>query len=131
MPPSHGRRVHGPCFDLEAFKTELRAGNYHVYRTRAANVIQKLLGCGSPRAERFARDVVLSLNDGDFAHSIQLPNGQKHDVYGKLLQEEGWYVKIEIHIRDGEPGIVSCHPAEYDVQTRKGIVPRSRRGETK
>lgn len=126
MLPRLGKRVPGPYHDLEAFKAEVRADNVHVYRTRAVDLIRKARGCSRERAVRFAKDAVLSLTSGNYAHTLLLPDGQAHDVYGILLQEEGWYVKIEIHIGDGEPGIVSCHPAEYDLMTRGGVVPGER-----
>lgn len=56
-----------------------------------------------------------------------MPDGQVHDVYGKLVGAEGWYIKIEVHVSDGQPGIVSCHPTEYDLPTKSGVVPQSRR----
>jgi hypothetical protein len=77
-------------------------------------------------AVEYAKRVVLSLEPGDYAHTLKLPDGQIHDVYGKLIDAEGWYVKIEIHINDGQPGIVSCHPAEHDLLTVAGVIPRSR-----
>ena len=79
------------------------------------------------QARAFARDAVLSLLPGDYAHTLEMPNGQVQDVYGKVIEADGWYLKIEIHMSDDQPGIVSCHPAEHDLQTRTGTVPRSRR----
>jgi hypothetical protein len=131
MLPSGSQQVPGPCYDLEAFKTELRSDNFHVYKSRALDVIQRLRGCTKPQARRFARDAVLSLAADDFAHTLLHGNGQLQDVYGKLIAEEGWYLKIEINVSDGEPGIVSCHPAEYDLGTRGGVVPRARRRQSR
>jgi hypothetical protein len=122
-----GKQVPGPCFDLEQFKAELRAGNFHVYRTRALDPIRRLRQCGLGEARKYARDAILLLGPGDYAHTLSLPNGQLQDVYGKVIEADGWYLKIEIHMHDKQPGIVSCHPAEYDLTTRRGVVPRSRR----
>lgn len=124
---SKGKQVPGPRFDLEQFKAELRAGNFHVYRTRALDPIRRLRGCGLKEARAYARDAILSLTPEDYAHTLDLPNGQVQDVYGKVIEADGWYLKIEIHMDDKQPGIVSCHPAEYDLTTRRGVVPRSRR----
>jgi hypothetical protein len=126
MLPKPGKRVPGPCYDLKTMQAEVRAGNVHVYRTRAVDLIRKARNCSRERAVRFARDAVLSLTAENYAHTIMFPNGQMHDVYGLLLREEGWYVKIEIHVDDGQPGIVSCHPAEYDLKTLGGVVPGTR-----
>ncbi|HEX6367752.1 MAG TPA: hypothetical protein VF006_02390 [Longimicrobium sp.] len=122
-----GKGIPGPAFDLVEFQARARAGDFHVYKTRAANIIGALLSYSRSRAVEYAKQVVLSLTPGDYAHTLEMPNGQLHDVYGKLIEAEGWYVKIEIHIRDGQPGIVSCHPAEHDLATKNGVVPRSRR----
>lgn len=118
-----GRYVPGPAFDLEDFQTQVAAGNFHVYKGRAVSLIRTLFGCGRARATAYAKQVALSLPPGDYAHTLRMPDGQEHDVYGKLVGLEGWYVKIEIHIHDGQPGIVSCHPAEHDLVTLNGIVP--------
>ena len=101
----------------------------HVYKTRALNIVQHLLNCSGKQARSFIQRSVLSLTPEDFAHTIELPNGQAHDVYGKVIADEGWYLKIEININDHQPGIVSCHPAEHDLRTRRGMIPRGRRSE--
>jgi hypothetical protein len=126
MLPKSGRRVPGPYYDLEAFKAEVRAGNVHVYRTRAVDTVQEALDCPPADARRFAKGAVLLLTENAYAHSLEMHDGQVHDVYGLILRETGWYLKIEIHVGDGQPGIVSCHPAEYDLRTRGGIVPGMR-----
>jgi hypothetical protein len=120
-------QVPGPAFNLAAIQERVRAGDVHVYKTRAVNIIRAVLNYSRSRAVEYAKQVVLSLTPGDYAHTLEMPNGQLHDVYGKLIDAEGWYVKIEIHIYDGQPGIVSCHPAEHDLTTKSGVVPRSRR----
>lgn len=120
-----GKQVPGPRFDLEQFKSELRSDNFHVYRTRALDPIRAVLGCTARRARTFARQAVLALEPGDYAYTLAMPNGQVQDVYGVLINADGWYLKIEIHMDDGQPGIVSCHPAEYDIVTIRGTLPRS------
>lgn len=120
-----GTQVQGPRFDLEQFKAELRSDNFHVYRTRALDPIRRVLGCGARQARAFARQAVLQLQPGDYAYTLAMPNGQVQDVYGVLINFDGWYLKIEIHMDDGQPGIVSCHPAEHDIITIRGTVPRA------
>lgn len=122
-----GKLVPGPRYDLEVFQREVKKRNVHIYKGRALNVIRVLRGCSPRQAAEYARRAVLSLSPGDYAHTLLMPDGQAQDVYGKLIDAEGWYLKIEIHIYDGQPGIISCHPAEHDLQTKTGIVPRSRR----
>jgi UDP-galactopyranose mutase len=123
-----GKRIPGPYYDLAAFQdeVEVKKWNVHVYKTRALNVIQQLRQCTQYEARAFARRAVLSLTADDYAHTVQTPTGQVQDVYGKMIHAEGWYVKIEIQMEDGQPGIVSCHPAEHDLVTKGGIVPQSR-----
>ena len=127
MLPKPGKRVPGPYYDLEAFKAEVRADNVHVYRTRAVDIIRSLLNCSRDAATEFAKRAVLSLKAEDYAHTLEVWGGQSQDVYGLLIEGTGWYLKIEIHVDDGEPGIVSCHPAEYDLRTRRGMVPGARK----
>lgn len=124
---ARGRQVPGPQVDLERFKEALVAGRFHVYRTRALDPICRVLRCSVRKARDFARRAALSLQDVDYAHTLVMPNGQAQDVYGLLINLDGWYLKIEIHMEDGEPGIVSCHPAEYDLVTLGGLVPGSTR----
>lgn len=122
-----GSRVPGPRFDLGAFQAEVRNGNFHVYRTRALDIICEVRRCTPRQAREFARQSILSLVPDDYSHSLELLDGQPMDVYAKIIAAEGWYLKIEINMRDGQPGIVSCHPAEFDIQTRRGIVPGARK----
>jgi hypothetical protein len=122
-----GKQVPGPRFDLEQFKSELTADNFHVYRTRALEPIRQVLRCSARQARGFAKRAALALTTVDYAYTLAMPNGQAQDVYGMLINAEGWYLKIEIHMADGQPGIVSCHPAEYDIITIRGVVPRSTR----
>lgn len=123
-----GKQVPGPHYDLAAFQAEVRRGNVHVYKARAVSIICVLRECNRLRAVDYATQVVLSLTPDDFAHTLKLPDGQMHDVYGKVVGDEGWYVKIEIHPSDGQPGIISCHPAEHALVTRGGVVHGSREG---
>jgi hypothetical protein len=123
-----GRSVPGPSVDLAEFQAQVRAGNFHVYKTRALNCIQLIHECTQKEARQYARRAVLSLRDDDYAHTLKMPDGQLMDVYGKVIEGDGWYLKIEIHMNDGQPGIVSCHPAARDLATRKGIVPASTGG---
>lgn len=122
-----GKIVPGPRVDLAEFQAQVRAGNVHVYKTRALNVIQTVRKCRVREARAYAKRAVLSLEDGDYAHTLRMPDGQIMDVYGKVIEEDGWYLKIEIHMHDGQPGILSCHPAERDLTTRTGVVPGTRR----
>lgn len=118
----------GPSVDLAEFQAQVRAGNFHVYVTRALDCIQLVRECTPRDARQYARRAVLSLQKNDYAHTLKMPNGQLMDVYGKVIEGDGWYLKIEIHMNDGQPGIVSCHPALHDLATRKGVVPASTRG---
>lgn len=122
-----GKRIPGPHYDLAAFQEEARKRKAQIYKRRALNIIKQLRQCTPRHAAEYARKVVLSLTPDEYAHTLLMPDGQVLDVYGKLIDSEGWYIKIEIHIHDGQPGIVSCHPAEYDLVTRSGIVPNSGR----
>lgn len=127
MTPFGAPRVPGPGVDLAAFQAQVRNGIFHVYKTRALDVICRIRKCTVREAREHVKVAVLSLEAGDYSHTLRTPNGQVQDVYGRLIQGEGWYLKIEIQMHDGEPGIVSCHPAEHDLSTVRGTVSRSRR----
>lgn len=120
-----GRQVPGPQVNLQQFKEAVSAGDFHVYRTRALDPICRVLRCSVRQARDFARRAALTLRDVDYAHTLSMPNGQMQDVYGLMIHLDGWYMKIEIHMEDGQPGIVSCHPAEYDLITLGGMIPAS------
>lgn len=122
-----GRSVPGPSVDLAEFQTQVRAGNFHVYSRRALDSIQLVRECTRREARQYAKRAVLSLQDNDYAHTLKMPDGQLMDVYGKVIEGDGWYLKIEIHMNDGQPGIVSCHPAARDLTTLAGVVPASTR----
>lgn len=119
--------MRGPRIVLEQFKEALAADNFHVYRTRALDPICRVLRCGPRQAREFARRAALSLRDVDYAHTLVMPNGQAQDVYGVVINLDGWYMKIEFHMEDGQAGIVSCHPAEYELITLGGVVPGATR----
>jgi hypothetical protein len=89
--------------------------------------VQLVRECTRREARQYAKGAVLSLQHGDYAHTLKMPDGQLMDVYGKIIEGDGWYLKIEIHMNDGQPGIVSCHPAARDLVTRNGVVPASTR----
>ncbi|HEX2079452.1 MAG TPA: hypothetical protein VHG08_17125 [Longimicrobium sp.] len=122
-----GGQVPGPAYDLAAFQAEVQKRNVHVYKGRALDIIKVLRECSQAEARAFARRTVLMLTPDDYAHTLKMPDGQIQDVYGRLIAGEGWYLKIEINRYDGQPGIVSCHPAAYDLVTRSGVVPSSGR----
>jgi hypothetical protein len=118
-----GKRSRGPHYDLEAFKAAMREGNFHVYKTRALDPVQHVFKCGKVQARTYMQQIALSLEPRDYSHTLQHPNGAVQDVYGKLLANEGWYVKFEIDHGDGEAGVVSCHPAERELPTKRGVLP--------
>jgi hypothetical protein len=118
-------RVPGPAFDLATIQEQVHAGDFHVYKSRALTLLQSILSCTERQARQYARQAVLSLQPGDYAHTLETLNGQLQDVYGKVIDDDGWYLKIEIHVNDGQAGIISCHPAEHDIVTLNGIVPRA------
>jgi hypothetical protein len=118
-----GKRARGPHYDLEVLKACVRADNFHVYKSRALDIVQQVFKCGKVQARTYVREIVLSLEAADYSHTLRHPNGAVQDVYGKLIQGEGWYIKIEIDFSDGEAGVISCHPAERELSTRRGVLP--------
>lgn len=55
-----------------------------------------------------------------------MSDGSQSDVYAKLLDELGWYVKLAFKVEDDEVDVQSCHQARHDLTTKgAGVVPGS------
>ena len=89
MTPFGAVRVPGPGVDLVAFQAQVQRGNFHVYTTRALDVVCRVRKCTVRAAREHVKVAVLSLEDGDYSHTLRTPNAQVQDVYGKLIQGEG------------------------------------------
>jgi hypothetical protein len=87
--------------------------------------------CTPEEARQFAKDVALSLSTGDYtevSYEYRGPAGPRirHDAYAKVVDGEGWFLKIGI-VDDGAH-IGSCHPTLEQARTQGGtLVPRSQR----
>lgn len=69
-------RVSGPAHSLEDIQTEIQRGNVWVYRTSALERIMRAINCTAKKARRIARQTVLQLEEQDYAHTLEYPDGQ-------------------------------------------------------
>lgn len=110
-----------PHFPLERVKSIAVARNgLYLQRTRAQNILVERTG-SSIAAYQKAREIILSLELGHFAKTVQLPCDIA-DIYGFYIQNEGWYLKITIDESIPEVAVISLHPLEHPLRTRNGVV---------
>jgi len=91
-------------------------GKLFVQRTRALDFFS------SPReALATVKEVLVGLELGSFAHSVKL-TWDVADVYGVVIEEEGWYLKITVDEEEPELVVISFHPLERPLRTRGGVI---------
>lgn len=117
-----------PFHDLEEIKRLILAGegSYLVSRNGLRDIMYQRR-CSVLGARQFARNTVLSLTPGDYSGlSYRYEGGKTADAYGKLVGDDGWYIKISIH--EAAPKVLSCHLAVEPIQTMSGErIPGSHR----
>ncbi len=87
-----------------------------IQRTRALNFFP------TPKeAWETTKVVLLKLELVNFAHTVQMTYDVA-DVYGVIVEENGWYLKITIDEQDSELVVISFHPLERPLRTRSGEV---------
>ncbi|MGH7578236.1 MAG: hypothetical protein ACREM1_24360 [Longimicrobiales bacterium] len=124
MKTAGGKRIPGPIYKLAEIQRKLKVGQFHLYEKRAGSVLRGLNKCTDREARKIATKLLAALTDADYAHSLETENGLKQDVYGQIVEGEGWYFKIDMS-DPNQPAIASCHPAEHDLKTMKGVVRKS------
>lgn len=90
------------------------------------DTIRAALQCDRHEAWQVAKHLVLALSEEDYSETVRLVDGHLADVYGIMMFEAGWYLKLMIDHRLGETDIVSCHLAERDIRTRRSVVRQGR-----
>ena len=109
-----------PRWPLERVKALASAGAVWVRRTRA-----RVFFAGNAEAVRAVTRAIAALTDDDFAATATLADKTAADVYGVLIDGAGWYLKLWIDEEgpDGaEVDVISFHPLEHPLRTRKGMV---------
>ena len=54
-----------------------------------------------------------------------MSSGVPADEYGIVIEDNGWYVNLQINGDDGDAEVCTCHPPERDLRTKGGVVPAS------
>jgi len=106
-----------PHWPLERVK-ELARGDrtLHVQWSRARDFFDS-----QEEAYAAVRNVLQALTLKDFAHTVEL-TWDVADVYGKQVEEQGWYIKLTIDESQPEVAIISFHPLERPLKTNGGLI---------
>lgn len=116
----------GPAFDLVVIQGYVTGSRFHAYDRSALSRVIEVYGGDRRQAMRRIKEMVASLTTDDFVETIMMDDGSLSDVYGKMLNEIGWYVKLAFKVEEDEVDVQSCHPARFDLKTRgAGVVPGS------
>lgn len=105
--------------------------DFYLARERGLRDTMYARRCTAEEARRFAKEVALSLTTDDYTEVSYEYSGQggrmiRHDGYAKVVDGEGWFLKIGI-VGEG-PHIGSCHLTLEPARTQGGtLVPRSDR----
>lgn len=105
-----------PYWPLEEVQKLAAGGTIWVQQTRAVAFFPT-----RREAIRSAIEVVSRLTVEDFAETRTLSQ-DTCDVYGVILGEGGWYLKLCIDEDIPELVIVSLHPLEHPISTNRGTV---------
>jgi hypothetical protein len=121
----HSRRVAGPRHSLEAIQRLIRDFDaFDLAMNRALRTIIAQRRCTAQEARAFTAEAVLTLSADDYSETIEYAGGVCGDVYGKLIEARGWYIKLALAQSPDQVRVMSFHLAQYPVHTRSGIVPR-------
>jgi hypothetical protein len=114
--------VPGAKHPLETVKELATKGTMRLSVTKAREPLVRHLGTtGAARA--FAREVILTLTENDYAETVEQRFGLALDVYGMRVEQILWFIKIAIELdTDGEDFllVLSFHPAEKAIRTKGG-----------
>lgn len=116
----------GPEHDLDVIQQYVANNQFHPYDKSALSRVIQVFGGDRRQAARKIKEIVATLAPDDFVETVTMGDGSRSDVYGKLLDDLGWYLKLAFNVQDDEVDVQSCHPARYDLTTKgAGVVPGS------
>ena len=101
---------------MQRIKDLAKEGRLFVQRTRALDFFATL-----GEALQTARTTLLDLEISNFAHTVKMTYDVA-DVYGVVVEGEGWYLKLTIDEQEPEVVVISFHPLERPLKTRGGIL---------
>lgn len=119
------RTTPGPAHDLAAFQARVAAGDFHPMVGTAVEPVAHVYDCTKREARQVIKRIVCALTPQHYARSIIMNNDEPADEYGIVIEEVGWYVKLQINMDDGDAEVCSCHPTERDLRTKGGVIPAS------
>ena len=119
------RTTPGPVNDLAAFQALVAAGNFHAMAGTALQPVMDVYECTKKEAYKEIRQIVCALTSQHYSRSIIMNNNVPADEYGIVIEEIGWYVKLQVNLDDGEAEVCSCHPPKRDMMTKGGLIPAS------
>jgi len=125
---NRSQRIDGPVFQLRDIQDLLQSDpNFGLAVEQGQKAIMQQRRCTMLEARSFARKAVLSLEPSHYSESIEYQYGTKVDVYGKILEAQGWYIKVSIESDARRAYVHSCHLAMHPIETLGGTVPRAHR----
>lgn len=92
--------------------------------SRAVMAVYRILKGSSKSeadAQRFIKDELKKLEVVDFCGHTQVFQSEIADVYGKNIDGEPWYIKIQLD-EDGDVYLLSFHPPEWEMKLQSGVV---------
>jgi len=101
---------------MQRIKDLAKEGRLFIQRTRALDFFATL-----SEALQTARTTLLDLEISNFAHTVKMTYDVA-DVYGVVVEGEGWYLKLTIDEQEPEVVVISFHPLERPLKTRGGIL---------
>lgn len=116
LSPKYPIAVGAPHWPIAQVQELAGAKRIWVQKTRAADFFLT-----TSDAIRVAREVVMALTNDDFSHSTQL-TVDLCDVYGIVIDGDGWFLKLCVDVDVPELLIVSLHPLERPLKTNRGMV---------
>lgn len=119
------RTTAGPVHDLAAFQARVAAGDFYPMVSSAVEPVTRVYECTKREAYQAIQRIVCALTPEHYAQSIIMNNGVPADEYGIVIEDNGWYVKLQINVIDGDAEVCSCHPPERELRTKGGVVPAS------
>ena len=106
-------RPHWPLARIQQLATKRKL---FIQRTRALDFFPTPMEAFSA-----AKEVLTTLEIKSFAQTVKLTHDVA-DVYGVVIEQHGWYLKLTIDETEPEVVVISFHPLERPLKTRGGMV---------
>jgi len=115
--------VPGPAHSLPEIQRLLREGPpFRLGDKRGLFLIMAQRRCDTSEAREFAMNTALSVVERNYAETHKYTDGKRGDVYGKVIDEDAWYVKLGKAEAPERADVMSCHLAERPLDTLAGRI---------